>query len=54
MAIFYLILTNLLHKGNIWDHLYDFLKKPNPFMALIFRKKIKEEVYSFNETAVFK
>lgn len=26
-----------------------FLKKPNPFMALIFRKKIKkEEVYSFN------
>ena len=50
MAIFYPILTNLVPKGNIWDRLYDFfLRKPNPFMALIFRKKIKkEEVYSFN------
>lgn len=49
VTIFYLILTNLLNKGNMWDRLSEFLKKPNPFMALIFGKKIKQgEVYSFN------
>lgn len=50
VTVFLLILSNLLHKGNIWEHLSEFfLTKPNPFMAPIFRKKIKKgEVYSFN------
>lgn len=30
---------NAPHKGSIWEHLSEFLTKPNPFMALIFRKK---------------
>lgn len=39
VTTFYLILNNLLHKGNTWEHLSEFLRKSDPFMGLIFRKK---------------
>lgn len=47
-TIFYLSLNNSGHKGNIWEHFSQFLRKPNPFMALISGKHTKREAYSFN------
>lgn len=37
-TIFFLSFNNSGYKSNIWEHFSQFLRKPNPFMAPIFRK----------------